>query len=75
METKNAMVRRLVQSGEYKRALQICKDWDRGICSEDREQLRLGYECLLYPRIYQQFGHDTDREYQKSIEVLKKLYG
>ena len=75
METKNELVRRLVSQEEYKRALQICKDWDRGIAPEDREQLRLGYECLLYPRIYSQLGHDTNFEYQKAIEVLLKLYG
>lgn len=73
METKNAKVRRLVAAGQYKQALQICKDWDYE-SRMDRETLRLGYECLLYPSFYSQLGHDPELEYQRAVRVLIRVY-
>lgn len=74
MESKNSKVRRLVALGEYKQALQICKEWDY-INPNHREILRLGYECLMYPRFYKQLGKDPDAAYKKAIEVLHIVYG
>ena len=74
METKNTKVRRLVSSGEYKEALQICKDWTYKDPSH-RESLRLGYECLMYPNFYKQLGKDPEKEYSRAIEVLKDEFG
>lgn len=74
METKNALVRRLVSQKLYKEALSICKDWNVGISPEDRDQLRLGYECMLYPKFYQQLHKDINLEIDKTIFVLNKLY-
>lgn len=73
METKNAKVRRLVSCGDYKQALQICKDWDYENPSH-REALRLGYDCLMYPDFYKQLGRNPESEYAKAIEVLKLVY-
>lgn len=73
METKNAKVRRLVAEGQYKQALQICKDW-RYENPEHREVLRVGYECLMYPEFYSQLGHDTELAYQRAVEVLHIVY-
>lgn len=74
METKNAKVRRLVKDGDYKQALQICKDWDYSDPA-DRNQLRLGYECLMYPEFYKQLGKDPEKEYASAIAVLINVYG
>jgi len=73
METKNAQVRRLVAAGEYKKALQICKDWDYDDVAH-RNALRLGYECHMYPDFYKQLGHDTEFAYAQAIEILQKVY-
>ena len=74
METKNAKVRRLVREGEYKKALQICKERD---CEnpEHREILRSGYDSLLYPSFYKQIGQNPEAQYNKAVEVLKLVYG
>lgn len=74
METKNAKVRRLVREGEYKKALQICKEWDYEN-PEHREILRSGYDSLLYPSFYKQIGQNPEAQYNKAIEVLKLVYG
>ncbi len=74
METKNAKVRRLVREGEYKKALQICKEWDYEN-PEHREILRSGYDSLLYPSFYKQIGQNPEAQYNKAVEVLKLIYG
>lgn len=74
METKTDKVRRLVSSGDYKQALQICKEWQYRDPSH-REILRLGYECLLYPDFYKQLGYNPNQEYQEAIKVLHIVYG
>ena len=74
METKNAQVRRLVREGEYKKALQICKEWDYEN-PEHREILRSGYDSLLYPSFYKQIGQNPEAQYNKAVEVLKLIYG
>ena len=74
METKNDKVRRLVSQGEYKLALQICKEWNYKDPTH-REILRLGYECLMYPKFYQQLGYDPDKEYSSAVRVLHIVYG
>lgn len=73
IESKNAQVRRLVSQGEYKQALQICKEWDYAD-PHHREILRRGYECLLYPGFYKQLGHDPDSAYQEAIKILHIVY-
>ncbi len=74
METKNDKVRRLVSSGEYKQALQICKEWNYKD-PRHRDILRLGYECLMYPNFYKQLGYTPEKEYQEAIKVLHIVYG
>lgn len=74
METKNDEVRRLVASGDYKQALQICKEWTYPDPTY-RNTLRRGYECLLYPGFYKQLGYDPDSEYESAVKLLNKIYG
>lgn len=72
-ETKTNQVKRLVAEGEYKKALQICKDWNY----ENKRHgaiLQLGYACLMYPRFYDQLGYNPVAEYQRAITVLHDVY-
>lgn len=73
-KTKNQQVRELVAQREYKKALQICKDWDYKNPLH-RKILGLGYECHVHPRFYQQLGVDTTQAYEAAVEVLKRVYG
>lgn len=74
VETQNAKVRRLVKSGEYKKALQICKEWNYENPMH-REILRLGYESMMYPSFYRQIGKDPAKNYEAAVEVLLEVYG
>lgn len=73
IETKTDKVRRLVAEGDYKQALQICKDWDYPY-DYMRDLLRRGYECYMYPSFYKQLGYDPPKEYEKAVEFLKNYY-
>lgn len=72
-KSKNQEVRELVAQGEYKKALQICKEWKYANPSHS-EILRRGYDCLMYPGFYKQLGKNPEEEYMKAVEVLKEVY-
>lgn len=73
METKTNQVKRLVAAGEYKKALQICKDWNYEN-PRHRSLLQLGYACHMYPKFYQQLGYEPEDQWQLAIQVLHDVY-
>ena len=75
MERKSDMVRRLVAAGNFKAALRIAKDFKLGISKEDSDDMRRGYESMLYPQFYQSIGFNPSEIAQKGVEAVKKLYG
>lgn len=75
MERKSDAVRRLVAEKHYKDALKIAKDFRIGISKSDSDDMKRGYECIVYPQFYKQLGYDTDKIAQKGVETLKRLYG
>lgn len=74
-EKKSDVVRRLVAAGEYQKALGIAKDFRLGINREERDAMRLAYECMVWPDFYRQIGKDVGREIKAGVVVLVKLYG
>lgn len=44
-EKKSDVVRRLVRVRDYRPALRIAKEFRLGISKEDRDAMRLAYEC------------------------------
>ena len=69
------MVRQLVTDGEFKKALSIVKGFRLGITREQTDKMRLAYECMIHPRLYEQIGKDTTRAITEGIQILKALYG
>lgn len=74
-EKKSDEVRRLVAAGEYRKALGIAKDFRLGIGQEERNAMRLAYECMVWPDFYRQVGRDVEIEIKVGVAVLVKLYG
>lgn len=74
MQTKKSIVESCVDSGDYKRALSICKEWILPISREESSILRRGYECMHYPDFYRQLGYNPEEEVKKAIEILIKIY-
>ena len=46
-EKKSDVVRRLVRERDYRSALRIAKEFRLGISKEDRDAMRLAYECMV----------------------------
>lgn len=74
-EKKADAVRRLVAAGEYRKALGIAKDFRLGIGQEERNAMRLAYECMVWPDFYRQIGRDVGHEIKAGVVVLVELYG
>ena len=74
-EKKSDIVRRLVATGDYKKALGIVKSFRLGILSEESEKMKRAYECMTFPGFYRQIGKDPDIEIAEGIRILKSLYG
>ena len=72
---KSDIVREAVKAGEWKKALQLAKDFRIHITAEQREVMCRGYECIVHPNFYRQIGVDVDMAVIKGIEVVKALYG
>lgn len=74
-EKKSDVVRRLVRERDYRSALRIAKEFRLGISKEDRDAMRLAYECLIRPAFYRQLGWDPVAEVKAGVAVLCRLYG
>jgi len=75
MEKKSDTVRKLVASGDYRKALSIVKGFRLGISKEDLGQMKRAHECFTNPGFYQSLGKDVDLEIAEGIKILKVLYG
>lgn len=75
MERKSDAVRRLVAAGDFKAALRIAKGFRLGISKEDSDDMRRGYECMVYPEFYQSIRKDPLQIAQKGVETVQRLYG
>lgn len=74
-EKKSDIVRRLVRERDYRSALRIAKEFRLGISKEDRDAMRLAYECLVNPGFYRQLERDPTAEAERGVGVLIRLYG
>ena len=75
MLNKSDAVRELVLTGDYKKALSIAKGFQIGITKDDSNKMALAYECLVYPRFYEEIGIDIDKAIDEGKKILEALYG
>ena len=73
-KTKTDLVRRLLVSGDYKRALNIVKGFRLGISKDKSDKIKLAYECMVHESFYKQIGKNTGKAVSEGIEILKELY-
>ena len=74
MVRKSDIVRDAVKAGEWKKALQIAKDFRINISQEQRSTMARAYECIVHPEFYQQIGTDIAGAIAKGKEVVSGLY-
>ena len=75
MERKTDVVKRYVQSGEYKKALALVKGFRFCITKEQHDVMLRAYECMIHPTFYQSIGIDLNKAVDDGITVLKTIYG
>ena len=75
MERKSEAVRRLVAAGDFKAALRIAKDFRLGISKEDSDNMRRGYECLVYPAFINQSAKTPRKSRKRAWKPCKDCTG
>ena len=75
MVRKSDIVRNLVEEGDYKKALQIAKDFRLGITPEQSNSMKKAYECMVHSRFYLSIGEDVPKRIDEGVNILIDLYG
>lgn len=72
MIKKSDIVREAVQEQDWKKALQIAKDFHIGVTQEQRSKMARAYECIVHPDFYQQIGVDIPEAIEQGKEIVKE---
>lgn len=74
MVRKTDIVRADIRQRSWKEALRIAKDFRIGVTQEQRDTMRLAYECIVHPEFYRQIGADIPEAIRKGKLILLELY-
>lgn len=72
MVKKSNIVKAAVQEHDWKKALQIAKDFRIGVTQEQRSKMVRAYECIVYPDFYKQIGVDIAEAIEQGKAVVKE---
>ncbi len=72
MIKKSEIVRTAIQVQDWKRALQIAKDFRIGVTQEQRNKMTRAYECIVHPDFYKQIGIDIAGTIEQGKAIVKE---
>lgn len=72
MVKKSDIVRKAVRDKNWKKALQIAKDFHIGVTQEQRNKMARAYECIVHPEFYRQIGVDIPEAIEQGKAVVKE---
>lgn len=72
MIKKSEIVRAAVQKQDWKKALQIAKDFRIGVTQEQRDKMARAYECIVHPGFYRQIGVDVPEAIEQGKAIVKE---
>lgn len=72
MIRKSDIVREAVREQDWKKALQIAKDFHIGVTQEQRSKMARAYECIVHPDFYQQIGINIPEAIEQGKAVVKE---
>ena len=72
MIKKSDIVREAVREQDWKKALQIAKDFHIGVTQEQRSKMARAYECIVHPDFYQQIGVDISEAIEQGKAIVKE---
>ena len=72
MIKKSDIVKNAGREQDWKKALQIAKDFRIGVTREERDKMARAYECMVYPDFYRQIGTDIRAAIEQGKSVVEK---
>ncbi len=72
MIKKSDIVREAVREQDWKKALQIAKDFHIRVTQEQRSKMARAYECIVHPDFYQQIGVDIPEAIEQGKAIVKE---
>lgn len=72
MVKKSDIVKDAVRNQDWKKALQIAKDFHIGVTQEQRSRMARVYECIVHPNFYKQIGVDIAEAIEQGKAVVKE---
>ena len=72
MIKKSDIVREAVREQDWKKALQIAKDFHIGVTQEQRSKMARAYECIVHPDFYRQIGIDIPEAIEQGKAIVKE---
>ena len=72
MIKKSDIVKEAVRDQDWKKALQIAKDFRIGVTQEQRSKMARAYECIVHPDFYRQIGVDIPEAIEQGKAVVKE---
>lgn len=72
MIKKSDIVREAVREQDWKKALQIAKDFHIGVTQDQRSKMARAYECIVHPDFYQQIGVDIPEAIEQGKAIVKE---
>ena len=72
MIKKSEIVRAAVRESDWKKALQIAKDFRIGVTQEQRSKMAKAYECIVHPEFYRQIKVDIPEAIEQGKAVVKE---
>lgn len=75
MIRKSDIVREAVDRQDWKKALQIAKDFRIGITQEQRSKMARAYECIMHPDFYRQIGINIPEAIEQGKKIVSEYSG
>lgn len=72
MIKKSDIVREAVREQDWKKALQIAKDFHIGVTQEQRSKMARAYECIVHQDFYQQIDVDISEAIEQGTVIVKE---
>jgi hypothetical protein len=72
MVKKSDIVRGAVREQDWKKALQIAKDFRIGVTQEQRNKMTRAYECIVHPDFYRQIGVDIPEAIEQGRAIVSE---
>ena len=72
--TKREQVITALETGDYKEALKIAKNFNRDLTKDENTIVTRAYEMQWNESFYKMLGYKKEEEFDKAITILKDVY-